>query len=183
MESSLILISGPSGAGKSTLINAFLGIPSISFAISHTTREKRPNEIDQKDYFFISKTEFIEKREKGEFYETTEYDQNLYGTSYSELSKNKIVIIDVEREGSTKFTEFNVLKIFVFCTKEAIYERLKTRYKNDLEKVERRLKSYEADILNSKSGIYNHVIISNSYEENLKELKKYISDFSGIRLN
>ena len=50
----IIIFSGPSGVGKSTIINELLNHISLYFSISHTTREKRNNEVDGKDYFFIS---------------------------------------------------------------------------------------------------------------------------------
>ena len=54
----IIIFSGPSGVGKSTIINELLNHISLYFSISHTTREKRNNEVDGKDYFFISLHEF-----------------------------------------------------------------------------------------------------------------------------
>lgn len=178
MKSSLIVITGTSGAGKSTLINLLIRDPSISLSISYTTRSPRPKEANLKDYFFISRKEFKKRIDANEFYEWTEYDGNFYGTAYSELNKNKIVLIDVEREGSLKFNEFKVCKIFLYQKKEVLEQRLLKRFNDDQSKVNDRLKTYEDDIKNSESGIFDHKILTSDLNANYIELKRIIFDFA-----
>ncbi|KRH92745.1 Guanylate kinase [Pseudoloma neurophilia] len=174
----LILISGTSGSGKSTIIKWLLkNIKDISLSISHTTRLPRENELNGRDYHFISKGNFLKMIEGGKFYEWAEYDHNFYGTAFDELNKTKIVILDVEREGSLKFKEFKTCKIFLKNTKEVITERLLKRYNNDLEKVKKRIKYFEKDQENANSGIFDHIIITDNFDSNCKEIYKIIENF------
>lgn len=174
----LILITGPSGCGKSTLIKWLVEKNvDISLAISHTTRKMRNNERDGVDYFFISKDCFLKKIETKQFYEWAQYDENYYGTSFSELFKNEIVILDVEREGSKKFNEYHTCKIFLTNSKDVIAQRLNKRYNFDQEKVQRRLKAFEKDIEHSRVNIFNHIITTDNFENNCKQLEKIIRDF------
>lgn len=173
--SHLILISGTSGAGKSTIINNLLKKhKKISLSISHTTRQIRKNETNKKDYNFINKNEFLKMVENKEFYEYTKYDNEFYGTSFSQLKKNEIVILDVEKEGSLKFNEFKILKIFLFNKKEVLRERLFKRF-NDFEKVEKRLETYESDLENLDN--FDCVIETDDLNENLKKIEKLIFEF------
>lgn len=174
----LIMISGPSGCGKSTLIKWLIeNNDDISLAISHTTREIRENEHDKIDYFFISRECFLKKIKNKEFYEWAEYDENLYGTSFEELGKNEIVILDVEREGSKKFNEFLTCKIFLTNTKDVIKERLKKRYGYDQVKVRRRLIAFDKDLEHSKTGIFDHIVTTDNFEINCEQLQNIIRDF------
>lgn len=176
MKNSIILISGTSGVGKSTLISGVLRNSNISLSVSHTTRQIRKNEVDGKDYFYVIKDTFLKLKDENKFYETTEYDSEYYGTSYDQLNKNAIVIVDVEREGSLKFNEFHVCKIFLYADKHIIYNRLMNRL-NDKDKANQRIATYDKDIENLKSGTFDYVINVNNYEHNLLQLEEIIFNF------
>lgn len=104
-QGKLIIFSAPSGAGKTTIVHHLLGkIPQLAFSVSATTRAKRGNEIDGKDYYFISKEEFLHRIAKKEFVEFEEvYTDNFYGTLRSEIERlwkeGKHVIFDIDVEG------------------------------------------------------------------------------------
>lgn len=171
--SKVIVITGTSGAGKSTLIKKILQHKNVSLSISYTTRERRNNEINHIDYHFVSTHEFLEMKKRGVFYETTFYDNHYYGTSKSELSKNEYVIVDCDIVGAMKFNEFKCVKIFIYSSKNVIFERLMQRYK-DRNKVEQRLMSYEKDMEAFKKGCYDYAIHTNDINKNVKELEKII---------
>ena len=98
----LIVISAPSGAGKTSIVQYLLqNIPQIVFSISACSREKRKNEIDGEDYYFLTTQEFKEKIKNKEFIEWEEvYKDQFYGTLKSEITraaqKSKAIIFDVD---------------------------------------------------------------------------------------
>jgi guanylate kinase len=76
-----IILSAPSGGGKTTIARALLSRrQDLGYSVSCTTREPREGEIPGQDYYFLSRTEFLAKRERGEFAESAEVHGNLYGT-------------------------------------------------------------------------------------------------------
>ena len=84
-----IVISAPSGAGKTSIVHYLLkNIPKLSFSISACSREKRDNEIDGKDYYFLGINEFKNKIKEDAFLEWEEvYKNQFYGTLKSELER------------------------------------------------------------------------------------------------
>ena len=91
----LIVIAAPSGSGKTTVVKNLISDESLNlgFSVSATSREKRENEINGKDYYFLSKDEFEEKINLNEFIEWEEvYDNTFYGTLKSEFeASNKLI--------------------------------------------------------------------------------------------
>ena len=86
----LIVIAAPSGSGKTTVVNSLISDKTLNlgFSISATSRPRRENEIDGKDYYFLSDDEFKNKIHSKEFVEWEEvYDGIFYGTLKSELEK------------------------------------------------------------------------------------------------
>ncbi|GAB3922895.1 guanylate kinase [Mucilaginibacter myungsuensis] len=104
-EGKLIIFSAPSGAGKTTIVRHLLTkFPNLEFSISATTREARGEEVNGKDYYFISKEEFLHRIAKKQFVEFEEvYSGTFYGTLREEIeriwSTGKTVIFDIDVEG------------------------------------------------------------------------------------
>lgn len=100
----IYVISGPSGCGKSTLIkNLMACLPGLQFSVSHTTRPRRPDEVEGRDYYFISREKFEEMREGGAFLEWAEVHGYLYGTSLDEVnekSRQGDLILDIDVQGA-----------------------------------------------------------------------------------
>ncbi|MGB0840337.1 MAG: guanylate kinase [Chitinophagales bacterium] len=122
MRGKLIVFAAPSGSGKTTLVRYLLSqIENLSFSVSATTRDKRPNEIDGKHYHFISREDFVARRTESEFLEWQEvYDGNYYGTLKSEvnrlLEEGKNVIFDVDVKGALNIKNYyreDALAVFV----------------------------------------------------------------------
>ena len=100
----IIILSGPSGVGKSTLIKAIRQeLPDLRFSVSCTTRPPRVGEVNDVDYHFLTKEEFIRRRENNEFVETAEVFANYYGTLKSEVlsiaEKGENVLLDIDVQG------------------------------------------------------------------------------------
>lgn len=100
-----IIFSAPSGAGKTTIARAVMKkFPQLAFSVSATTREKRKNEVNGQDYFFVTEKEFKDKIYRGEFLEWEEvYDGIFYGSLKKEVERmmkaEKFVVFDVDVKG------------------------------------------------------------------------------------
>ena len=106
----ILIFSGPSGVGKSTIIKELIHHKELYFSISHTTREKRHNEEDGVDYFFISVDEFNNLISENYFIEYEKYGTDYYGTGNDQLNtKHEITVLDVEVNGATKLLSMNHL--------------------------------------------------------------------------
>jgi guanylate kinase len=101
---SFIVVSAPSGTGKSSICQRLLqACPELKFSVSYTTRLPRPAEVNGKDYFFISREEFQQRKEQGDFAEWAENYGNLYGTSLETIKKSLEMggdlLLDIEPRG------------------------------------------------------------------------------------
>ncbi|WP_185873627.1 guanylate kinase [Blattabacterium cuenoti] len=141
----IIILSGPSGSGKTTISQFLLSkIKKLKFSVSCTTRSIRKNEIQGKDYYFISNNKFISKIKKYQFSEWEEvYPKLFYGTLKSEILKiwksNKHVLFDVDVKGGLNLKKqypTNSLSIFLMVNSiKILKKRLFTRKKNNFEKI------------------------------------------------
>lgn len=149
-ERRVIIFTAPSGAGKTTLVRHLLSqLTELQFSISATTRPKRDNEVDTKDYYFLSKTEFSNKVEAGDFLEWEEvYADCCYGTLKSEVERiwasGHQVIFDVDVKGATNIKKYygdRALAIYVKPPSlEVLIERLKNRKTESIESLQKRIK-------------------------------------------
>jgi len=104
----VFIISAPSGSGKSTLTHRLVeDLSNLRFSISYTTRAPRGQEVDGKEYFFISREEFENRVNKGEFLEHAEVFGNYYGTHVSELDRAAAegvdLVLDIDVQGARHF--------------------------------------------------------------------------------
>ena len=104
-QGKIVIFSAPSGAGKTTIVRHLLATNKcLTFSISATTRGKRPNEVDGKDYYFLSQETFIEKIKQNAFAEYEQvYEGLFYGTLKEEVNRiwneGKHIIVDVDVKG------------------------------------------------------------------------------------
>src|ERR1700761_1653753 len=152
----LIIFSAPSGAGKTTIVRHLLSkIPELEFSISATTREPRGNEKNGKDYYFISKEDFLHRIAKKQFVEFEEvYSGLFYGTLREEIEriwkKGKTVIFDIDVEGGLHLKrkyDGQALAIFVQPPSlEVLKERLTGRGTDTDEKLQERFLKAEKEL-------------------------------------
>jgi guanylate kinase len=146
----LVVFSAPSGSGKTTIVRHLLGIPELNleFSISATSREPRGEEINGKDYYFISLTEFKNHIKAQDFLEWEEvYRDNFYGTLKSEIERiwalGKNVIFDIDVAGGLRIkSKFPEETLAVFVKPPSIDElkiRLKKRSTESDDKINMRI--------------------------------------------
>ena len=163
----MYILSSPSGAGKTTLVRKISKNKNFSVSISHTTRLPRPNEIDGKDYFFISKNKFKKLIKKGEFLEYANVFDNYYGSSkeivISKLKQGKNIVFDIDWQGTrqirNKKLNYKLFTIFVLPpSKKELVNRLMKREKKNLKTVKKRMREFKKDL--SKWKEYDFVVIN-----------------------
>lgn len=184
-EGKLIVFTAPSGAGKTTLVKHLLDkIDNLAFSVSATTRSRRENEIEGKDYYFLTKEEFSRKLKNGEFLEHQEvYDGNFYGTLIEEvdslLQKGKHVIFDVDVEGALSIKKYyrdQALTVFVQAPSiEVLRERLMRRNSESPETLEIRVEKAAEE--NEYAPLFDKLVINNILEVAKKDAYRIVKFF------
>jgi guanylate kinase len=172
----LLVVSAPSGAGKTTIVKEVLRqYPSFGFSVSATTRQKRPGEVDGKDYFFISRDEFQRRIADGELVEFEEIYSNYYGTLKSEvekaLSNGQDIVFDVDVNGGlsikAKFPE--AVLIFVKPpSAEILRKRLEGRGSETAEQIDRRMGRVQMEL--EKGERFDYIIINDELKRAVNEV-------------
>jgi guanylate kinase len=176
----LFVISGPSGAGKSTVIRSLLERkPDLVLSVSDTTRPARPGEVHGVDYQFVSRGEFLGKRDRGEYLESAEVYGNLYGTPRSpvqtELVSGNDVILEIDIQGAGMVKRALPEAVLVFIEPPSFDElsaRLRGRGTEDAESLLRRMQA-SYDEMKAK-GAYDHIIINDDLVRSTGELVRIL---------
>ena len=168
----MVILSSPSGAGKTTLINLLSEQDNFKVSISHTTREPRPNETPNKDYYFINDDEFKRLINNQEFLEYAKVFNNYYGTSRTpvidKLDKGENILFDIDWQGAdqikNKNLDYKLISFFILPpSKQILFERLSNRDMKDKLIAEERMKQFERDVLHWIN--YDYVVINDNLEE------------------
>jgi guanylate kinase len=177
----LVVISAPSGSGKTTIAKEIMRLnPSLGFSVSATTRRKRDNEVDGRDYFFLTEEEFRRRQEAGEFVETEEvYPGKFYGTLKSEverlLSSGQDVLFDVDVKGGLaikkQFPE--ACLIFITAPSSAVLEaRLRGRKTEDAATIQKRLDRVPMEVELGKQ--FDHQVVNDKLETAVADVDKIV---------
>ena len=180
MEGKLLVISGLSAAGKGTIAKELVDrFDNFVLSVSATTREKRGNEVDGKDYFFISKEKFDDMISNDEFLEYAKYVNNYYGTPkkyVEEMIKNgKNVILEIEMQGALqvkKIYDKAVLVFFLPKDAKTQRERLISRKRETLEQIEERIKQA---IVDAEYAIhYDYVLVNENIDDSINDMQEIV---------
>ena len=183
-----IIFSAPSGAGKTTIVKSLLAkkLP-LSFSISACSRQKRENEINGKDYHFLSIENFKQKINEQAFIEWEEvYENNYYGTLKSEIERiwndKKHVVFDVDVVGGLNLKKHfgnNALAIFIQPpSMDVLIERLRNRATESEASLNKRIDKAKHEMTYSTS--FDSIIINDQLEETIEVAEKKVKDFLNI---
>ena len=166
-----IILSAPSGAGKTTIAKKLLALrKDIGYSVSCTTRQPREGEIEGKDYYFLSRSEFLTKRGDGEFAESAEVHGNLYGTLRKEvlrvLGHGQHVLMYIDVQGASQFTKIfpQAATIFVLPpTADVLLDRLRNRQTESPQQLADRLQSALQELQSVDE--YEYVVVNDNLDQ------------------
>ena len=178
----MVVLSSPSGAGKTTLVNLLSQKNNFEISISHTTRKPRPNEIPNKDYYFVDEREFKRLIKNQEFLEYANVFNHFYGSTrtpvINNLDNGKNVLFDIDWQGAdqikNKKLDYKLITFFILPpSKKVLFERLSNRDMKDKLIVDERMKQFEHDVLHWIN--YDYVVINNNLDDCLKKINDLIN--------
>ena len=158
----MIILVGASASGKTEVAKYIIREYGFEKMVTTTTRPMRDGEIQDVDYHFISKEEFLKRKANNEFLETTEYNGNFYGTHKSDIGERKIVILEYEganifyKELGNRVTIYYLesseeMRIFHMRARGDSEENIKKRIQSDRERFSPKLLTHVDHIVDSDS--------------------------------
>ena len=177
----MVILSSPSGAGKTTLVKLLSKDKNYHISISHTTRQARPSEVQDKDYYFVNHDKFENLIKNEEFLEYAKVFSHLYGTTRTpvieKLEKGENVIFDIDWQGAdqikNKKLNYKLITFFILPpSKKVLFERLSNRDMKDKLIVEERMKEFSRDVLHWIN--YDYVIVNDNLEECYSKINNLI---------
>jgi guanylate kinase len=177
----MVILSSPSGAGKTTLVNLLAKENNFEISISHTTRQPRPKETLNKDYYFVNNDEFKRLIKNQEFLEYAKVFNNYYGTTRTpvidNLNRGKNVLFDIDWQGAdqikNKKLDYKLITFFILPpSKKILFERLSNRDMKDKLIVEERMQQFERDVLHWIN--YDYVVINDNLGNCYSKIKNLI---------
>jgi len=184
----LILFCGASGSGKTSIVHHLLRHnPRLCFSVSATTRPRRENETEGKDYYFMTVPEFKQKIENNEFLEWEEvYENRFYGTLKSEIKRidgnGQVAVFDVDVEGGLKIKKFfeeRLLAVFVKPPDlKTLRDRLQKRGSETPESLEKRVNKAVAEF--AYASKFDHIIVNDVLDEACREAQELLDHFLNV---
>ncbi|MCK9523150.1 MAG: guanylate kinase [Proteobacteria bacterium] len=173
----LLIVSSPSGAGKTTLCHKLLAeFPRIRFSVSHTTRHPRPNEVDGRDYHFVSQADFDQMVADERFIEWAHVHGNRYGTAHSEIQQaqnNDIdLIFDVDYQGAQQIKTAYPKAVGIFVLPPNIDElkrRLSSRGTETPQSLETRFKAAIDEI--AQHALFDYLLVNDDLDTAYEHLR------------
>ena len=165
-----VILSAPSGTGKTTIAKLLLERrPDLGYSVSCTTRSPRAGEIPGRDYYFMSRAEFIAEREQDAFAESAVVHGNLYGTLRREvqrvLTEGKHVVMDIDVQGASQFQRAFPESVTIFIlppSADVLLERLRGRQTESAAQLAARLQSALQEL--QQVGTYEYVVVNDDLE-------------------
>ncbi len=180
MQGNLFIVSAPSGAGKTSLVKALLAsTPEIELSVSYTTRSPRPGEVNGRDYHFVSRENFLQMAEHGDFLESAEVYGNLYGTSQSwiqaQTAKGRHLLLEIDWQGAAQVRRVfpDSISIFILPPSLQVLEtRLTGRGQDSAEVIARRMQTARDEM--SHVAEFDYVIINDKLDEAVQQLRAIV---------
>lgn len=177
----LLVLAAPSGAGKTTLVHALVKRnPDLKFSISYTTRKRRVNEEDGRDYIFVEPDEFLRLQKGNQLLESALVFDNYYGTSRSQVEEHlrngRSVIVEIDWQGAQQVRESMPDAISVFILPPSVTElerRLRDRKTDSDEVIARRLSDALGDM--SHWNEFEFAIINDDLDQAVNQLEAVLT--------
>jgi guanylate kinase len=178
----VFIISSPSGGGKTTICDSLLKSDSnIIPSVSYTTRTPRFNEIDGKDYFFVSKDDFFAMKEDGYFLEYAKVFDNYYGTPYTHINdhiKNGIdVLLNIDWQGLNVVENFfkdDVVSVFILPPSiDVLRNRLINRNTDSIDVIDERMNCAKNEI--NHCTYYQYLVINDILDSTILNVKSILN--------
>lgn len=176
----LFIVAAPSGGGKTSLVRQLAAsLTDLEVSISHTTRSKRPGELDGVDYFFVSDTTFKTMKSRGEFLEHARVFDHFYGTSFAEIDsrlKNGIdVLLDIDWQGARQIKEIFTTAVGIFIVPPSLTilkTRLQSRKQDNELTIQSRMSSAQTEL--SHYAEFDYLVLNDNFDHALDDLKAII---------
>lgn len=182
----MIVFTAPSGAGKTTIVRHLLKTypEQLGFSTSATTRAPRPNEVDGKDYYFMSVEAFMKKKDNDEFAEYEEvYEDQYYGTLNTEIERlwreGRVAIFDIDVKGAVSLQEKypeQCLTVFVRPPSiQTLIDRLRNRKTETEASFKKRIRRAKEEL--SYENRFKRVLVNDLLEVALKEAETILEEY------
>lgn len=176
----LFIVSAPAGTGKTTLVRLLTQeFPSVVESISCTTRLPRPGEVEGKDYFFLTREAFEEKRKRGDFLESAEVFGHFYGTCKEFVEEQrkhgKHVILVIDTQGAAFLQSQKIEATYIFIAPpdlDVLKERLLGRKTENQKERDERLSWARKEM--QCAGSYNYLIVNSELMAAYEVLKSIL---------
>lgn len=177
----LFVLSGPSGVGKGTVCKKLLVEDhNLFYSVSATSREPRIGEVDGVSYYFMSKEEFLIKREQGEFLEWAQVYGNFYGTPLTAVKNNlasgKDIILEIDTQGAKKVKEIFPEAVYIFLmppSAQELEQRIRSRGTDADDKIALRLSCLKDEI--ETISQYDYVVVNDIVERAVAKIRCMIT--------
>lgn len=179
-KGSLFIITAASGTGKTSLVKQLIATTNdLAVSISHSTRTPRPGEIDGQHYHFVSREQFSQMINQGDFLEFADVFENFYGTSEASvefmLNNGLDVILEIDWQGALQVQKLrpDATTIFILPPdRQSLRQRLSNRGQDSQEVIEKRLAGSVHEM--SQYVNFDYVVINDNFDVALAELKAII---------
>jgi guanylate kinase len=174
----MLVLASPSGAGKSSISRAiFAQDPQISLSVSVTTRARRTDEIDGRDYHFIDVPEYNRMRDAGELLENAEVHGHFYGTPRGrveeKLSQGRDILFDIDYQGTLQLLETaraDMVTIFILPPSiRELRKRLERRAQDSKSVIDKRLRNARIEM--DHFAEYDFVVINRDLEDSVQKVR------------
>lgn len=180
----LIILSAPSGTGKSTAVASLCALmPQLQVSVSCTTRPKRPQEQEGKDYFFLTEAEFRARMAAGDFAEWAQVHGNFYGTPKAPLEEvlgsSRVMLLDLDVQGGMQLKKAFPQAVSIFLLPpsfEVLQERLQGRATDSPEQIRLRLENAKREL--EYQNFYDYCVVNDDLEQAVRDIAKIIRKVS-----
>ncbi len=179
-KGTLFIVSAPSGAGKTSLLKRLREeLPDLVISISHTTRPRRPGEVDGRDYYFVSVETFERMLAEGAFLEHAKVFDHYYGTARSQVEENLErgldVVLEIDWQGARQVRDKMPESRSIFIlppSRQVLEQRLRSRGQDSDAVIARRMRAARAEIAHYDE--YDYLVVNDRFDEALAQLKSII---------